>query len=55
MNSFYSVQEGHCPLQASTSVSSASVSSAFSNDISETAGQSKIKLSLGPPWGGGRG
>ena len=37
----------------STSVSSASVSSAFSNDISETVGQIKTKLYLGPPWGGG--
>ena len=35
-------------------MSSASVSSAFSNDISETAGQIKNKLYLGPPRGGGR-
>ena len=34
-------------------MSSASVSSAFSNDISETAGQIKTKLYLGTPWGGG--
>ena len=27
-------------------------SSAFSNDISETAGQIKTKLYLGLPWGG---
>ena len=40
---------------SSASVSSASVSSAFSNDISETAVQIKTKLLLGPPWGGGGG
>ena len=37
------------------SVSSASVPSAFSNDISETAGQIKTKLYLGPQWGVGGG
>ena len=36
-------------------MSSASVSSAFSNDIYETAGQIKTKFYLGPPWAGGGG
>ena len=34
-------------------MSSTSVSSAFLNGISETAGQIKTKLYLGPPCGGG--